>query len=127
MKTLDQMKTDAQTFEPLKNIFFEKVCLKGLWDRIDEETTRGMRGYFWDIELRTFVLGGRTLITLTNDRDQITFITDDHERKAIFLHTCEGLAEDLMWVMLRVIKEWPATPDHQRRIFRADPDISIGL
>lgn len=127
MKTFEQMVAEDKEFTPIRNAFFDSVCQHGLWQRIDEVDDRGMSGSFGDVELRSYVIAGRTMITIANKDNQITFLTDDRERNGIGLHTTEGDAEVIKSMVRTVIYGWPDDVSDQRNTFKANSKIQIGF
>lgn len=127
MKTSADYLAEAAQFAPLREIFWDKVCQAGLWDRIDEVSQRGMKAIFGDVSMLSYVIAGRTLVTISRGDEFISFIAADRDRRNIGLQELYGEPVDLMQMVITVIKAWPKEADEQRAIFKVDATVQIGL
>lgn len=132
-----------QTFDK----FLRLVYRKGLGEMANKCDKRGMSGKFGETELRTFIMAGRIMFTfarrkegktsvylrnklvetLPYQEDSVSFVGEDGDTLCLSaglqsvdtdLRTCLDMIED-------TIKNWPATQQEQKKIYKADQDVSI--
>ena len=106
-----------------------------------------MSGKFGETELRTFICAGRRMFTFARridkskdsyfkkdgelycNEDSVSFVGEDHDLRCLSagiqsiqadFRTCLDMIED-------VIKNWPTEIDEQRKVYKANKEVSMGF
>lgn len=112
---------------PTFAVFLVNVAGAGLWDRIRESSQKGMSGIFGSVELRTYCIIGRIMLTFAEEPCWITYIADESAVDRIGLQAALSSADTAVRLMQTVIDLWPGTVEAQRLVFRDNDNISIGI
>jgi hypothetical protein len=124
-----------QTFDK----FLRLVYRRGLGEMADKCDKRGMSGKFAETELRTFIIAGRIMFTFARrqnskpaqtspyEEDSVSFVGEDGD--LLCLGTgLQSVATDFrtaLDMIEDVIKHWPPNTKEQKKIYKANDNISI--
>ena len=117
---------DAQ-FYVLRGVFdkfLRKVYREGLYDLIQNTVNAGMSGRFGKTDLRTFVTGGRIMLTFARGQDKdeinVSFVAEDNDSNAYSAGTqsIHAMLPECLAMIEEVIQLWPGEKEAQARAFQ---------
>jgi len=127
--------------------FLRRVWWRGMYEMTNRCRVSGMSGKFSETELRTFVTGGRVMLTfarrkegrtgvylggelveeLPYQEDDVSFVGDDSDPLGLGtglqslhadLRTAQDMIED-------VINNWPENEEEREKVYKVDKKVSI--
>ncbi len=131
----DKVETYCRAQSIALQVMFDKflrlVYGQGLFEIIQEDSQRGMKGKFGSTELRTFVMAGRTMFTFARPKKKgievsVSFVAGDDDNLGLEagiqsvdanLPTAFNMIED-------VIARWPKTQKEREEIFKGNEKVA---
>ncbi len=97
----------------------------GLRSRIDRSQSAGMSGQFGSVTIRSFVSGGRVMLTLERGKDQITFIVAEDGEPRMGLQSIEATFPSAKSIVDAVIAEFADELSMAYDNLKDDESVSI--
>jgi hypothetical protein len=124
-------RAQAVALQGMFDKFLRLVYGKGLFEIIQAESERGMKGKFGSTELRTFVMAGRTMFTFARPKKKgsevsVSFVAGDSDALGLEagIQSVEANLPTAFNMIEDVIARWPKAKEEQEAIFKGNSKVA---